>query len=34
MSLPIAIEALFLVPKLRRSHTRVASSRAEETAAA
>jgi len=34
MSLPIAIEALFLVPKLRRSHPPVASSRAEETAAA
>jgi dolichol-phosphate mannosyltransferase len=34
MSLPVAIEALFLVPKLRRSYQRVASSRAEETAAA
>jgi dolichol-phosphate mannosyltransferase len=34
MSLPVAIEALFLVPKLRRSHQRIASSRAEETAAA
>jgi hypothetical protein len=34
MSLPVAIEALFLVPKLRRSHQRVTSSRTEETAAA
>jgi dolichol-phosphate mannosyltransferase len=35
MSLPVAIEALFLVPRLRRSHHQaLAASRAEETAAA
>jgi dolichol-phosphate mannosyltransferase len=34
LSLPVAIEALFLVPRLRRRHPPVSAARAEETAAA